>query len=637
MVSQSFEGREPARSTLLHGYIFVLKGYCMNLKSASILFLSAFIAVQLSGCGGSDGFSSDSGTDSSSGSTVDNAALPAAPTLAVAFDAKLLKFSWGESDGAETYNIYENGDGGENFNLLAEGLTELTFNYRIAVHKLNWQQALYRVEACNDGGCRLSAEIDVKDAILNSIGLLKANNSGAADSFGSSLAISADGNTIAVGAYLEDSLATGVDGDADSNAAGGSGAAYVFARADDTWTQQAYLKASNTGDFDFFGASVSLSADGNTLAVGAYRESSNATGVNGDELNDAADKAGAAYVFTRSGADWSQQAYLKASNAQASDQFGSAVALSGDGNTLAVAADGEDGNAQGLGGDQSNNAAANSGAVYIFNRNDNVWAQQEYLKSSNTGASDLFGSSLAISSDGNTLAVGARAEGSGSTGVNGEETNNSALSSGAVFVFNRIGSVWLQQAYVKATNTEAADNFGAALALARDGNVLAVGAWGEDSNATGAEGDSSNNGETDSGAVYIYARVNSTWSAEAYVKASNSGSGDRFGASVALSSDGNTLLAGALGEGSNATAVGGKEDDNSAVDSGAAYVFGRNDSMWSQQHYIKASNTDAGDNFAVRVAMSDDGNTLAIGAQGEASNAEGDGNTATGSGAFYLY
>ena len=92
------------------------------------------------------------------------------------------------------------------------------------------------------------------------------------------------------------------------------------------WTQQAYIKASNTDENDFFGLSVDLSSDGNTLVVGAPEEDSNSTGVNGAEGNVDVEKnfdAGAVYVFTRSSTGtWSQQAYIKASNTGQYDSFG---------------------------------------------------------------------------------------------------------------------------------------------------------------------------------------------------------------------------------------------------------------------------------------------------------------------------
>ena len=102
------------------------------------------------------------------------------------------------------------------------------------------------------------------------------------------------------------------------------------------------------------------------LAVGARREGSAATGINGDQASNAVSDSGAVYVFTRSGSTWSQQAYVKASNTDASDWFGFAVALSADGNTLAVGAYREDSAATGINGDQASNAASNSGAVYVY-------------------------------------------------------------------------------------------------------------------------------------------------------------------------------------------------------------------------------------------------------------------------------
>ena len=141
---------------------------------------------------------------------------------------------------------------------------------------------------------------------------------------------------------------------------------YVFTRSGSEWEQQAYIKASNTDGSDAFGDSVSLSADGNTLAVGASSEASSATGVNGDQNDNAAEDAGAVYVFRRMGSIWEQQAYIKASNADADDLFGNSVSLSADGNTLAVGALGEESNATGINGDQNDNSVDRAGVVYLY-------------------------------------------------------------------------------------------------------------------------------------------------------------------------------------------------------------------------------------------------------------------------------
>jgi hypothetical protein len=136
-------------------------------------------------------------------------------------------------------------------------------------------------------------------------------------------------------------------------------------------------------------------------------------------------------VFTRTGGVWSQQAYVKASNTEVSDQFGASLALSGD--SLAVGAPGEDSNATGINGNQADNSASTSGAVYVFTRTGGVWSQQAYVKASNTGALDEFGTSLALS--GNTLAIGAYFEDSNATGIGGNQSDNSAQDSGAVYVY----------------------------------------------------------------------------------------------------------------------------------------------------------------------------------------------------------
>lgn len=390
---------------------------------------------------------------------------------------------------------------------------------------------------------------------------IKASNTAPAAAFGHSLSLS--GDTLAVGAYGEASNATGINGNQNNTMATGSGAVYVFVRSGTTWTQEAYIKPSNTGANDQFGYSVSLS--GNTLAVGAPLEDSNAQGIDGNGANNAMTDSGAAYVFLRTGTTWMQQAYIKASNTGMSDYFGQSVSVSG--NTLAVGAYGEASNATTIGGNQGDNSAPLAGAVFVFLRTGTTWAPQAYIKASNAESVDYFGYSLSLSGD--TLAVGASFEDSNATTIGGDQSNNGAADSGAVYVFTRSGTTWTQQAYLKASNTGSNDYFGFSLSLS--GDVLAVGAYGEDSNATGIGGDQSNNGSGGSGAAYLFSRNGTTWSQRAYLKATNTGNGDNFG--YGLSVSGTSLAVGAYNEASNAIGFGGDQTNNTMLSSGAIYIF----------------------------------------------------------------
>jgi hypothetical protein len=488
-----------------------------------------------------------------------------------------------------------------------------------------------QVTASNGESLTYVVEITRGGGVLQQVAYAKASNTGADDGFGFGLAVF--GDTLAVGATGEDSDVTGVGAtrsEQGNSSVDGSGAVYIFRRTGSTWAQEAYVKASNTGDGDGFGGSLSLSAD--TLAVGAPAEASNATGVDGDQDDNSASFCGAVYVFRRTDGSWAQEAYIKASNSEASDQFGVSLSLSED--TLAVGARAEDSNAIGVDGDQNDNSAINSGAVYVFLRTGTTWAQEAYLKASNTDTIDDFGGSVSLSED--TLAVGAQGEASNATGIDGDETDNSAQSAGAVYVFGRTGGTWTQDAYIKASNTGLGDWFGDKVALS--GDTLAVGAQGENSQAVGVDGDETDNGAEFSGAVYVFRWTGSSWAQEAYIKASNTEYGDNFGMSLALSGD--TLAAGTVSESSSATGINGDEADNSQEDSGAVYFFRRVGATWTQEAYVKASNTGLGDWFGYSVALS--GDTLAVGAPREDSDAEGiDGDQAKNgegrSGAVYLF
>ncbi len=300
-----------------------------------------------------------------------------------------------------------------------------------------------------------------------------------ADFFGVPIAISRDGTTIVIGAYDENS--TNVPNTLQTFA----GAAHVFTRAGTTWSYRQRLLGSNTEPNDYFGTSVTVSADGSTIAVGAYGERSTATVINGDQGNGAVNAAGATYVFALSGSTWTQQAYVKSSQTASQQYFGWSTSLDDTGSTLAVGA---------------YYASSGQGRTYLFTRSGTTWSQQAGLMSPNPGSTDMFGTSVALSADGNTLAIGAPGEASASS----DPADNSRPYAGAAYVLTRSGAMWSHTAYVKASNPGQDDRFGNRVALSGTGTVLTASAYAEASNATGINGNQLDNSVPYAGAVYAF-------------------------------------------------------------------------------------------------------------------------------------
>jgi hypothetical protein len=484
---------------------------------------------------------------------------------------------------------------------------------------------------------------------LKQTAYVKASNTHAADHFGcggvldghtgNAVAVSADGNTMAIGAPHESSGAKGINGSQNDTSVYDAGAVYVFTRNGAGWSQQAYVKASNTSRGAEFGHVVALSADGNTMAVSAYFESSGATGINGNQADVSVPQAGAAYVFTRRGTTWSQQAYIKASNTGEAgvgdqfgegDQFGFSLALSGNGNTLVAGATGEDSKAAGINGDQADNSMNGAGAVYVFTRTGTTWSQQAYIKSSMPAPNVLFGYAVALNDMGDTMVASSYDDDRGK---------------GAMYVFTRNGSMWSQQARLQASIAERGDSFGVAISLSNDGNTLAVGSHDEDCLATGINPKGCGNdqpSDTSAGAAVVFVRTGNTWTEQALLKASNTGKGDTFGSRIAVSGDGNTVAVSAPLEDSSAQGINGDQTRRSAPNAGAAYLYTRSGGTWMQRAYIKSSNSKAGDQFGSSLALNRDGRILAVGAYGEDSGAKGiNGNqadqSAEDSGAVYVF
>ena len=414
------------------------------------------------------------------------------------------------------------------------------------------------------------------------------------------------------------------------------------------WSEQAYLKAANVGSLDNFGGAIAISGD--TIVIGAWSEASNQTTItNGATAssNNSLLSAGAAYVFKRSGTNWVQEAYLKPSNIDADDRFGVSVAISGD--TIVVGAFTEQSNQTTITNGttaSANNTGGQVGAAYVFKRTGSTWSQEAYLKAPNAFGGYVFGNSVGISND--TIIVGSYGESSSQTTITNGATANSdrsASAGGAAYIFKRTGSTWAQEAYLKASNAGSGDMFGVSVAIS--GDSVVVGAYNEDSDQTSVTNGapaSSNNNAPNSGAAYVFKRSGTTWVQEAYLKAANSGANDEFGYSVAIYD--NSIVVGARGESSNQMSVINgptANTDDSLPNSGAAYVFERTGTNWSQAAYLKASNTDAADYFGYFVGIS--GSTVVVGAPKESSylssiingSTSSSDNSSVNAGAAYVY
>jgi hypothetical protein len=391
-----------------------------------------------------------------------------------------------------------------------------------------------------------------------------------------------------------------------------------------------FVKASNTETFDNFGWAVALSRDGTTLAVSALQEDSSATTINGSQTDDTAPQSGAVYVFTRSGATWAQQAYLKPANTGSGDVFGWSLAISDDGNRVVVGSPLEDSDTTGVNPVSTDPSMTfDAGAAYVFSRTGTTWAQEAFLKATNTGGTDDFGVAVAIAGNGTTVAIGAGNEDSNSTGINQDTANNSATDAGAVFIYD-FAAAWTFSAYLKASNTDAGDRFGTALALSADGNTLAVGTPAEDSGAMTIGGIETDNSVTEAGAVYVFTRSGVTWSQQEYIKPSQLDFGDFFGNRLALSSDGSTLVAVAPG------------NDSTIANSGTSFVFSRSGVTWSELTILKAPNAGDNDQFGFDVAISGDSNAVIVGAGyedggGTGVDADPADNSSQDSGAAYVW
>jgi len=272
---------------------------------------------------------------------------------------------------------------------------------------------------------------------------LTADDGNRFDQFGHSVAIAGDGSTALIGARYKE----------DPNG-GAAGATYVFSRRSGQWQQEAKLAADAGDTEDEFGYSVAIAGDGTIAIIGARNdEDPNGQG------------AGSAYVFSRAGSSWQQEAKLTADDGDEADDFGEGVAIAGDGETAIVGADSdEDPNGE------------ESGSAYLFSRSSGSWQQEAKLAAVDGDEEDDFGEVIAMTNDGGTAIIGADSD----EDPNGEDA-------GSAYVFSRAGSNWQQEAKLAADDGDDEDSFGGAVAITGDGSTAIIGADSdEDPNGEGA-------------------------------------------------------------------------------------------------------------------------------------------------------
>ena len=314
----------------------------------------------------------------------------------------------------------------------------------------------------------------------------------------------------------------------------------AYVNANGPFKQQKLIALDGAAE-DFFSFSLAISDD--TALIGSFKSDDKVMGVN----------VGSAYVFTLIDNVWQQQAKLVAEDGKANDSLGGNVALFGE--TAVLGAIGHDKNGE------------NSGAVYVFNRSGSTWAQQTKLTALDGTKGDAFGQSIAVSDD--IIIVGAP-----------HDDNDNGKGAGSIYVFNRIGTTWTQQAKLIAPDGKEGDLFGISVALS--GDTILIGADLNDEIAMNA------------GAVYVFTRTGTQWSHQAKLMAADGGKTDIFGVRVALSGD--TALISARRD----------DDDEMGVDAGSAYVFTRTGTAWQQQAKITAPDGAEDDRFGRGVALSGD-------------------------------
>lgn len=517
---------------------------------------------------------------------------PNTPMKISSYGVKAYNFSWQAVPGATYYTISQE-VGGAPFEVVGDNLTGTTFSRQnMVLMDFNSHLFTFKLRACNTSGCSNPyASFVIRPDANNAIGYLKPSTGSMSGlRYGQSVALSKDGNWLVVAATFVTH----------------AGFIEIYSRRSGQWAFETRLKASNAEVGDNFGSSLSISKDGSTILVGASGEASSATKVGGDKADNSVLDSGAAYVFERTGTTWAEVAYLKAATSMPSEKFGSATALSADGSIAWVAGNGssvhgyrkaagtwshfnsasssipgegrslavsDDGatlavgmpsDPSGLETSPNDTSAANSGAVLVLKWSIPMLSKTYYLKEYPPQSGNKLGASVAISADGNSIAAGVPLRTVGPEDF-----------AGGVTFFNLDGSGrgYVQDGYVFAPQPKTNAEFGRSVALSSDGKVLVAGGPVMSAGTPGIDADLDFSGPNRAGVIIRFVKILGGWLDTTAVTGKVLDYNDFLGQSISVSGDGKTIAAGAPGEDSLATGIGGDATNNGGIDVGAAYLY----------------------------------------------------------------
>lgn len=496
---------------------------------------------------------------------------------------KTFTFEWQDVPDATYYNILEQINE-QDYTALASNIEAGVNSYSKSVSLASKVNAKYILQSCNKIGCT-DDRIIYPGNMLNGIGYIKTNQAIPLQLAGNSISLNTDATIMVIGAPGSPYTTTDKTQIRDEWI---PGAAYLFRKINGTWIQEQKLQAPEPENNDGFGNSVSLSSDGNTLAIGSYKENSSSLGVNSTANNSKA-LSGAVYIYNYVDGAWQQDSYIKPATSYVFQLFGTSCRLSPDGNTLVVGAPGAEVN---LSGALSNPLEA----VYVFKKADGLWYQQDYVTEFSSGENINFGESVEINQDGTRIFVGAPY----SDHINSDDTTTKNTGLAFAYELNPDGQWEKSQTFIP-INPSRNYALGKSVALSGNGEKLAIGSYSNNDNK---------------GEINLYDFIDNQWSFNTFIQPSNPNAWNtlKFSNDMAFNFNGTLLVVGAPTQRGELQGVNQPiAETGVAISSGAAYVYKLREGLWEESSYLKSANPNNSIYFGASVAVSVDGETIIVG------------------------